>query len=125
VRTDRQASGDAAEDLVAATLVAAGWTLIGRNVHVGRAEIDIIATDPGPPPKLVMLEVRWRGRRDYGLAEETVDRAKQARLHGAAWRWLDEHRDVTSLPVRFDLVVVEPGSGVAASARVRHHRAAF
>src|SRR6187551_2501854 len=84
-RTDAQRLGDAAEALVAARLVAAGWTILGRDVHVGRYELDLVAVDPGPPPALVVIEVRWRARRDFGLAEETVDWRKRAKLHRAAF----------------------------------------
>ena len=125
MRTDLQIAGDAAEGLVAAALVDAGWTVLGRQVHVGRAEIDIIAIDPRPPRELVVVEVRRRGRRDFGLGEETVDRRKQARLRHAAYRWLEEARPpIARLPLRFDLIVVEPGD-VPAAPRIRHHRAAF
>src|SRR3972149_1307137 len=49
VRTGSQLAGDAAERLVAERLRAAGWTILGLNVHVGRAELDIVAIDPAPP----------------------------------------------------------------------------
>lgn len=126
MRTAAQQLGDAAESLVAARLEAAGWEVLGRNVRVGRHELDLIATDPGPPRALVFVEVRWRARRDFGLAEETVDRRKRGRLHAAAFSLLDGELPHSSpipplprLPVRFDLVVVEPGD------RIRHHRAAL
>ena len=118
-----QRSGDAAEDHVAQFLAAAGWTILARQVHVGRAELDVVAIDPGPPRTLVIVEVRWRARRDFGLPEETVDHRKRARLHAAAWRWV-ETADAPRLPLRFDLVVVEPGSGQSGP-RIRHYRAAF
>jgi len=93
---------------------------------VGRHELDLIASDPGPPAALVFVEVRWRAGRAYGLAEETVDRAKRRRLRAAAFALLDGRipdsgtiPPLPRLPIRFDLVVVEPGP------RVRHHRAAF
>jgi putative endonuclease len=123
VRTSQQRSGDAAEDGVARTLADAGWTILARQVHVGRAELDLIAIDPGPPRSLVVVEVRWRARRDFGLPEETVDWRKRRRLHLAAWRWL-ETADAPNLPLRFDLVVVEPGLS-ADLPRLRHHRSAF
>jgi putative endonuclease len=122
-RTDAQRAGDAAEDLVAARLGAAGWTILGRNVHVGRRELDLVAVDPGPPAALVIVEVRWRGRRDYGLAEETVDHRKRQRVHEAAYA-LVERGELPHLPLRFDLVVVEPGER-GGEPRVRHHRAAL
>ena len=123
VRTRLQVAGDAAEDRVASNLVAAGWTVLGRQVHVGRAELDIVAVDPGPPSELVVVEVRWRARRDFGLAEQTVDHRKRTRLHQAAFRWI-ESTGAPRLPLRFDLVVVEPGRE-GAEPVVRHHRAAF
>ena len=71
------------------------------------------------PRALVVVEVRWRASRSFGLGEETVDRRKRARLRAAAWRWLEEH-DHPTLPLRVDLVIVEPGprpgaSGVSAT----------
>lgn len=122
-RTDQQRAGDAAESAVAAALVAAGWTLLGRNVRVGRAELDVVAVDPGPPPMLVVVEVRWRRRRDFGLAEETVDHHKRVRVRQAAYALL-ERGGWPHLPLRFDIAVVEPGAGGGESV-VRHHRAAF
>jgi putative endonuclease len=123
-RTMAQRAGDAAERLVALRLAEAGWTVLARNVHVGRHELDLVATDPGPPPALVIVEVRWRAGREFGLPEETVDHRKRARVRAAAYGLLDrgslpDGRDLPHLPLRFDLVVVEPGD------RIRHHRHAM
>jgi putative endonuclease len=123
VRTAAQQAGDAAEALVAERLAASGWTVLGRNVRVGRAELDIVALDPGgrAGPALVIVEVRWRSRRDYGLAEETIDRRKLARLRHAAFGLLEighlpNGSALPRIPLRIDLVVVEPGRPL------RHHR---
>ena len=123
-RTTAQQAGDAAETLIASRLVAAGWTVLARNVHIGRHEIDLVAIDPGPPAALVVIEVRWRAGRDFGLPEETVDHRKRARVRAAAYGLLDRGSlpngdPIPRLPLRFDLVVVEPGD------RVRHHRYAM
>jgi len=114
VRTSKQRLGDAAESLVAERLVASGWTILGRQVRVGRAELDIIAIDPGPPPGLVVVEVRFRGTRDFGLPEETIDHRKLARLRVAAYGLraagrLPDAAPLPSLPIRLDIVVMEPG----------------
>lgn len=121
MRTAAQQAGDGAEARVAADLVARGWRVLGSHVRVGRAELDILAVDPGPPPALVVVEVRWRARRDFGLPEETVDHRKRATLHRAGFQLRDradlpDGSPLPNLPLRFDLVVVEPGD------RVRHYR---
>ena len=122
-RTAQRRTGDAAEQVVVDGLVAAGWSILARAVRVGRNELDIVAVDPGPPRTLVIVEVRWRRRRDFGLAEETVDHRKRARLRHAAHD-LRDRGDLPHLGLRFDLVVVEPGRGPGLP-RIRHHRAAF
>ena len=67
--------------------------------------------------------------RGFGLAEETVDHRKRARLRQAAYGLLDrgslpDGTAIPRLPLRFDLVVIEPGDR-GGEPRVRHHRAAF
>ena len=114
-RTERQIAGDAAEQLVAELLVGRGWSVLGRNVHAGRSELDIVATDPGPPPRLVIVEVRWRRSRNFGGAEASFDYRKRARLRRGLARLLEAGRlaDGTRLPVlpvAVDLAVVEPHS---------------
>jgi putative endonuclease len=127
VRTDRQELGDAAEELVAERLIAAGWTVLGRQVHVGRTELDLVAIDPGPPTMLVVLEVRWRGSRSFGLVEESLDYRKRAHLRAAIGRLIEDGLPdgvaLPALPLRVDLVVVEPAASGADRARIRHHRA--
>ncbi|HEX3265756.1 MAG TPA: YraN family protein [Candidatus Limnocylindrales bacterium] len=126
MRTAAQASGDAAERLVAAQLEAIGWRVLARQVRVGRAELDLVAIDPGPPPALVIVEVRARSRRDFGLPEETVDHRKLRRIQGGVFRLLEagelpDGRRLPRLPVRIDVVALDlDGNGRAAT---RHHRA--
>jgi putative endonuclease len=126
VRTPAQRAGDAAEDATAASLAAAGWMILARRVRVGRLELDLVAIDPGPPPTLVVVEVRWRRSRAFGLPEETVDGRKIARLRRAvaalaAHGRLPDGEPMPPLPVRLDVVAVEPGP--AGRPRARHHRA--
>src|SRR3989442_15281850 len=113
MRTPEQHQGDRAEQFVADRLVAEGWQILGRNVRVGRGELDLVAVDPGPPSALVVVEVRWRRSREFGLPEETFDHRKRVHLWTAAMR-LVEHgrlpdgRELPALPFRIDLVAVEP-----------------
>jgi Holliday junction resolvase-like predicted endonuclease len=121
MRTPAQRAGDDAEAAVAAYLVALGWQVLATHVRVGRAELDLVASDPGPPASLVVVEVRWRSRRDFGLPEETVDGRKRARLHRAGFALreaghLPDGVAVPPVPLRFDLVVVEPDD------HLRHYR---
>ena len=124
-RTAAQRLGDDAEAPVAERLTEQGWTILARNVHVGRHELDLVAVDPGPPARLVIVEVRLRSTRAFGIAEETVDYRKRRHIRDAAWRIiaagaLPDGRQIPALPPRFDIVVVEPDPP-----RLRHHRAAF
>lgn len=113
-RTDNQHAGDAAERLVAERLEERGWQILARNVHCGRSELDIVATDPGPPARLVVVEVRWRRSRMFGLPEETFDYRKRAHLTAGIGRLLEAGRlpsgvELPRLPLALDLAVVEPG----------------
>src|SRR5262245_63089797 len=124
-RTAAQRAGDDAETLVAERLLELGWTILARNVHVGRHELDLVAVDPGPPPRLAIVEVRLRSTRRFGLAEETVDFRKRRRLRDAAWTMvaagaLPDGHPLPKLGLRIDLVVVEPDPP-----RIRHYRGAF
>ena len=113
-RTRAQRAGDAAEALVAERLVRAGWSILGRNVHAGRSELDLVAVDPGPPARLVIVEVRWRRSRQFGLPEETLDYRKRAQLRLGIGRLLEaghlpDGSALPRLPIAVDLAVVEPG----------------
>lgn len=117
--------GRGVEREVAARLSDAGWTVLGTNVRCGRAELDLVAVDPGPPAALVVVEVRWRRSRRFGLPEETLDARKRGHLREGLG-WLLEHgalpdgRPLPHLPPRIDLVAAEPGPG--GGLRLRHHR---
>ncbi len=123
-RTAREL-GDAAEAEVAERLVAGGWAVLARNVRVGRDELDLVGIDPGPPRTLVVVEVRWRGRRDFGLAEESLDHRKRLALRRAVAGLLDagvlpDGTPLPRLPVRIDLVAIDRGPDGRPS--IRHHR---
>jgi putative endonuclease len=123
--TPAQRIGDEAERLAAIRLEALGWRIVARNLRVSRAEIDLLAIDPADPPMLVIVEVRQRNRRDFGLAEETVDFRKRAMLRRAAGELamrptLPDGRRLPALPVRVDLIAIDRGPDGRPS--WRHHR---
>jgi putative endonuclease len=123
--TQAQRLGDAGERLAASRLAAQGWTILGRNVRVGRGELDLVGIDPGPPAALVVVEVRRRGRRDFGLPEETLHHRKRAALRRAAGALVErgvlaDGTRLPRLPLRIDLVAIDPGPD--GTPTVRHHR---
>jgi putative endonuclease len=124
--TAAQRTGDDGEALVAARLLEAGWAILARNLRLGRDEIDLLGVDPGPPRALVAVEVRRRGRRDFGLAEETLDRRKRLAMrravgHLAGLHALPDGTELPALPLRLDLVAIDVGPDGRPA--VRHHRA--
>lgn len=113
--------GRAAEEAAARYLEARGWRILGRNVRVGRGELDLIVRRG---PVLAFVEVKARRTRRCGTPEDAVDRAKQRQVARLAELWLAARpwamggvRDV-----RFDIVAVDLTSYPAA---VRHLAAAF
>lgn len=106
--------GRVAEAAAAQWLESSGWRILGRNVRVGRNEVDLVAIDPGPPGRLVVVEVRWRRRPDHGRPEETVDGRKVGRLRSAlagliATGALPDGTSLPSLRPAIDVIAVEPG----------------
>jgi Holliday junction resolvase-like predicted endonuclease len=73
----------------------------------------------------VIVEVRRRGRRDFGLAEETLDHRKRLAIRRVAGELagrtrLPDGAPLPCLPVRVDLVAIDRGPDGRPS--VRHHR---
>ena len=117
----RQQLGRAAEAAAARYLVREGWSLLGRNVRVGRGELDLIARRGDV---LAFVEVKARRTTSYGTPEDAVDGRKRRQVARLAELWLAFRpwalRGVSD--VRFDVVAVD------ASVRppvVRHLPGAF
>jgi putative endonuclease len=123
--TPAQRVGDDGERMAGDRLAADGWTILGQNIRVGRDEVDLLAVDPGPPPSLVLVEVRRRSRRDFGLPEETLDHRKRVAMRRTAGELaargrLPDGTPLPRLPLRIDLVAIDLGPDGRLS--VRHHR---
>ncbi len=123
--TVAQRIGDDGERLAAMRLEAQGWRIVARNLRLSRTEIDLLAIDPAAPACLVVVEVRRRTRRAFGLPEETVDVRKRASLRRAAGelavrRVLPDGRRLPDLPVRIDLIAIDRSPDGRPS--LRHHR---
>ena len=126
----RSSTARGSEALASRFLEGLGWTVLARNVRVGRSELDLLAVDPGPPAQLVVVEVRANRNSSFGTPEETVDRAKvRAVYRGAlalrAGGGLPGGDPLPRLPLRVDLVSVEMGptlGGAAPGTTTRHLR---
>ena len=130
--TLRRRAGDRGEMLAVDHLLALGWTLVARNVVVGRDEIDVIALEPtaGRPATLVFVEVRSAASGRFGRPEESVGRQKVRRLYRSAMALralgaLPDGSPLPRLPWRVDLVTVErtASAGRAEEPVIRHFRA--
>ena len=94
--------GARGESLAAAWLELAGHEVLGRNVRVGGVEVDVLARQGETS---VVVEVKLRGRADYGGAALAVDRAKRERLKRAV-RALEQSGAPS---VRIDVIAIDTG----------------
>jgi len=113
--------GRAAERAAASYFETRGWRILGRNVRVGRGELDLIVRRG---PVLAFVEVKARRTRACGTPEDAVTEAKRRQVARLAELWLGARpwalggvRDV-----RFDILAVDLTTFPAA---VRHVPAAF
>ncbi len=100
--------GRRAEEVVAASLEAAGWRILARRWRVPEGEIDLACLDPDLV--LVAVEVRARRSKRAGSPAESLDPAHVARVQRALARFASSqpsaHRGL-----RVDLVSVERVAG--------------
>jgi putative endonuclease len=117
----RQTFGRAAEQLAADHLVRLGWTLLGRNVRVGRGELDIVARRGRV---LAFIEVKARRGTACGMPEDAVGPRKRRQVARLAELWLACRPWALEAidDVRFDVIAVD---ATAAGPIVRHLPAAF
>lgn len=83
------ARGRDAEAWVADLLERDGWSVLDRNWHASRGELDLVVEREGV---LRIVEVRARAPGD-GSGLESIGRAKQAHLRYAAEAWLLAHAE--------------------------------
>ncbi len=98
----RRALGAFAERLAAGRLENAGYRIVGRNVHAGPGEIDLVALKEG---QTVLVEVRARRESDLGSALWSITPAKRRHLLAAAEQFLAAHPELPQ-EARIDLVAV-------------------
>ena len=98
------AAGAAAERLAARFLASRGLTLVARNVRYRFGEIDLICEDRGT---LVIVEVRQRGRGDFGGSLQSVTASKRRRIARATARFVMLERRWRDRRIRFDVIGID------------------
>jgi putative endonuclease len=101
-QSQRAELGQRAERLVAEYLQVRGFQIVGRNVRLGRLEIDLIARRG---LLLVFCEVRARSHDRLLPPAATIDHKKIARLRQAAGQWL-KREQAGRFDVRLDAAAV-------------------
>ena len=107
-RTAAQRSGDAGESEALAYLQSRGLRAVARNVRFKVGELDLVMLDG---EVLVFVEVRRRGRADFGDALDSVDPRKARKLAMAAQLYLQRHPRDATREARFDVVAFDGDAG--------------
>jgi putative endonuclease len=105
VSTDpRRQRGAASEQLAAAYLQTRGLVVVAQNLRCRAGELDLVCLDGDV---LAIVEVRQRGRLDFGGPLASVDRRKQHKIIRAARFLIRGQPQWRSHAMRFDVVGVE------------------
>jgi putative endonuclease len=124
--------GQASEELAAQYLQAQGLIVIARNFRCRGGELDLICLDASvsggvmvkspaispaisaaslpansPAKTLVIVEVRQRGRRDFGGALGSVTAQKRRKIVRATAFFLQRHSEWRNHVMRFDVVALQ------------------
>jgi len=107
----KAALGAAAETRAAEYLQSQGLIVLARNLRCKSGELDLVCLHG---EVLVIVEVRQRGRIDYGGASASVTPLKQRKLIRATRFFWQRRREWQARIMRFDVIALRtaaPGSG--------------
>jgi putative endonuclease len=107
VNGQRASLGRWGEDAAAGYLQASGYAILGRNLRLGRDEIDLVARKED---LLIFVEVKTRTSSSFAYPEDSVTMHKRERMLAAAERYLDEYPESPE-SWQFDVIAVEGGPG--------------
>jgi len=96
--------GQASEQLAGAYLQAQGLVVLERNLRCKVGELDLVCLDGGV---LAVIEVRQRGKIDFGGALASVTWRKQRKIIRAAQFFLQRKAAWRGHAMRFDVLAVE------------------
>lgn len=99
----RVRTGRDSETLALTYLQEHGLKILERNVRCPLGEVDLVARDG---ETYVFVEIRSHRSACWGMAEESIGRAKKMRVVRVAL-WYLKHRGLLGMPVRFDVVAVQ------------------
>ncbi len=80
-----------------------GLRLLDNNFRCRFGEIDLIMNDDDT---VVFIEVRCRNNTRFGSGADSVDYRKQQKIIASAQIYLQQHRQYTDKPCRFDVVSI-------------------
>jgi len=101
--------GQLGENRAARYLQHRGYTVLERNIRLGRGELDIVVQRDG---LIVFVEVKAHQSYESSLLAMHPD--KCARLRSAAEAWLSRHTNYSNCQCRFDLIILTPRVGLPA-----------
>jgi putative endonuclease len=96
--------GQASEQLAADYLQAQGLVILQRNLRCKTGELDLVCLDGDV---LAIVEVRQRGRAEFGGALGSVTWRKQRKIIRAARFFLQRHAGWRRYAMRFDVVALD------------------
>ena len=117
-KTDKQHSGQAAENLAKTYLLKQGFVFIEKNYHCRHGEIDLIFKDNDT---IVFIEVRFRRHVNFGSACESINNKKQKKIIKTAEYYLYVHRLTESVTSRFDVIGITPSKNNSKTAVFQAH----
>ena len=100
----RRETGMLGEKLARDFLEKQGFRVLETNYRCPEGEIDIVAEHQDC---LVFVEVRTKTSQEFGCPEESITKAKKARLIAVALSYLQSHKWPETASLRIDFVVVE------------------
>jgi len=101
--------GAEAENRALRYLQGRGLVLIARNWRCKVGELDLVMRDGDT---VAVVEVRGRGREDFGSAAESVNTRKQRKIVRATRLFLARRPDLVEQPLRFDVAAVDGAGAV-------------
>lgn len=113
-------TGARGERLAAEWLSKQGYTILKRNLVIGRDEIDLLALAPDRQT-IVLVEVKTRTGRHVS-PETAVNQKKQFRIMRAASK-LQRFRQYRDAPLRFDVIAIVMQDGQ--EPELKHFAGAF